>query len=227
MTTAVATRRSWWRVRDERSLFLLGTSLVALHVVDDTFLQPPAGTNAADHLAGGLVPLALLVWAAWAHGRVRAGWRGLLALTVGTFGVGIGALEAGYYTTAVGPSGDDFTGLLAIPAGLLLLGIGVVGLWRSRRRDGSLRRRVARRGLLVLAAALAAFFVAQSVLFAYAVTHIQRAYVPPDRLGVAHENVSFTTSDGLRLRGWYIPSRNGAAVVDFPGRLGTSRRGSQ
>ena len=221
MTTAVATRRSWWRVRDERSLFLLGTSLVALHVVDDTFLQPPAGTSAADHLAGGLVPLALLVWAAWAHGRVRAGWRGLLALTVGTFGVGIGALEAGYYTTAVGPSGDDFTGLLAIPAGLLLLGIGVVGLWRSRRRDGSLRRRVARRGLLVLAATLAAFFVAQSVLFAYAVTHIQRAYVPPDRLGAAHENVSFTTSDGLRLRGWYIPSRNGAAVVDFPGRLGT------
>ena len=221
MTTAVAARRSWWRLRDERSLFLLGTSLVALHVVDDSVLQPPAGTSAADHLAGGLVPLALLVWAAWAHGRVRAGWRGLLALTVGTFGVGIGALEAGYYTTAVGPSGDDFSGLLAIPAGLLLLGIGAIGLWRSRRRDGSLRRRVARRGLLVVAAALAAFFVAQPVLFAYAVTHIQRASVPPDQLGVAHEHVSFTTSDGLRLRGWYIPSRNGAAVVDFPGRLGT------
>ena len=71
------------------------------------------------------------------------------------------------------------------------------------------------------AAALAAFFVAQPVLFAYAVTHVQRAEVPEDELGVAHEDVSFTTSDGLTLHGWYIPSRNGAAIVDFPGRLGT------
>ena len=115
---------SRWRLRDERSVFLIGTALVALHAADDSFLQPPAGTSAADHLAGGLVPIALLAAAAWGHGRVRAGWRGLLALVVGVFGVGIGALEAGYYTIAVGPSGDDFTGLLPIPAGLLLVGLG-------------------------------------------------------------------------------------------------------
>jgi len=29
-----------------------------------------------------------------------------------------------------------------------------------------------------------------------------------------------TTSDGLRLAGWYVPSRNGAAVIAFPGRTG-------
>ena len=29
-----------------------------------------------------------------------------------------------------------------------------------------------------------------------------------------------TTSDGLRLAGWYVPSRNGAAVIAFPGRNG-------
>src|SRR3712207_8898024 len=43
--------------------------------------------------------------------------------------------EAGYYTTQVGPSGDDFTGLLCIPAGLTLLGIGIAALWRSRKRS--------------------------------------------------------------------------------------------
>ncbi len=75
--------------------------------------------------------------------------------------------------------------------------------------------------MLVVVAALAAYFVAQPVLFAYAVTHVQRAVVPADELGVAHEDVTFTTSDGLTLHGWYIPSRNGAAIVDFPGRLGT------
>jgi dienelactone hydrolase len=47
-----------------------------------------------------------------------------------------------------------------------------------------------------------------------------RAVVPPDRLGVAHEDVTFTTADGLELEGWYIPSRNGAAVIAFPGRNG-------
>ena len=161
---ATAVARPWrWRLRDERSLFLLGSALVALHVVDDSFLQPPAGTSAIDHLASGLVPLALLAAAAWAHGRSRSGWRGLLALVVGVFGVGIGALEAGYYTAAVGPSGDDFTGLLAIPAGVLLVGLGAVTLWRSRRRDGSMLRRVIRRALLALAGVLAAFFVAQQI----------------------------------------------------------------
>ena len=130
-------------------------------------------------------------------------------------------IEAGYYTTAVGPSGDDFTGLLAIPAGALLVGLGLWRLWQSRRRTGRLWRRLVRRSMLVVVAALAAYFVAQPVLFAYAVTHVQRAVVPEDELGVAHEDVTFTTSDGLTLHGWYIPSRNGAAVVDFPGRLGT------
>ena len=31
---------------------------------------------------------------------------------------------------------------------------------------------------------------------------------------------TLTTSDGLRLAGWYVPSRNRAAVIVFPGRRG-------
>ena len=34
----------------------------------------------------------------------------------------------------------------------------------------------------------------------------------------------FTTSDGLELEGWYVPSRNGAAVISFPGRAGTQKQ---
>jgi len=37
--------------------------------------------------------------------------------------------------------------------------------------------------------------------------------VTPTDYGLAYENVSFTTSDGLTLRGWYVPSTNGAAVI--------------
>jgi hypothetical protein len=60
-------------------LFALGVALIALHVVDDSFLQPQPGTSATDHLVSGLVPLALLGLAAWAHPRLSGGRRGALA----------------------------------------------------------------------------------------------------------------------------------------------------
>src|SRR5690242_10366595 len=126
-STPYAASRSRWLPRSEHSMFLLGTTIVALHVLDDTLVQPPAGTTAVDHLVGAMVPTALLGAAMWCFGRARAGWRAVLALSIATFGIGIGAIEAGYYTIAVGPSGDDFSGLLAILAGALLGGL---GLWR-------------------------------------------------------------------------------------------------
>src|SRR3954464_15127609 len=189
--------RSRWLSRNERWLFLLGTALVVLHVLDDTVLQPPAGTNAADHLVSALVPTVLLAAAVWGFGRVRAGWRAVLALSVGVFGIGIGVIEAGYYTVAVGPSGDDFTGLLAIPAGVLLVGLGLWRLWRSRRRTGSLWRRLVRRTMHVVVAVLAVYFVAQPVLFAYAVTHVQRAVVPEDELRVTPADQTLPNTHGL------------------------------
>jgi alpha/beta superfamily hydrolase len=47
--------------------------------------------------------------------------------------------------------------------------------------------------------------------------------VPPNHLGVAYEDVKFITSDRLELEGWYIPSKNGAAVIAFPGRNGPQK----
>jgi pimeloyl-ACP methyl ester carboxylesterase len=42
-------------------------------------------------------------------------------------------------------------------------------------------------------------------------THKPRAHI--GTFAVAHRDVTFTTSDGLRLSGWYVASRNGAAIV--------------
>jgi X-Pro dipeptidyl-peptidase-like protein len=201
----------------------LAIGVVALHVVDDSFLQPNPGTSAGDHLAGGLIPLAALVTAGALYGRLRPGARSATALLAGFFGV-LGGTEAVHYSRAGGPSGDDYTGLLSIVAGLVLLGIGGATLWTSRRRDDRLRRRYGRRALL----AVGGVFFAGALLFpvsvAYVITHVGRATVPPDALGVPHEDVRFTTSDGLTLQGWYIPSRNGAAVISFPGRASSQER---
>jgi uncharacterized protein len=155
--------------------------------------------------------------------RARPGLRGSIALLLGFFGV-LAGTEAFHYTRAVGPSGDDYTRLLSILAGLLLLGVGAVTLWRSRRRDDRLWWRYGRRLLLAAGVAFAAMAFLFPFALAYVVTHASRAHVPTADLGTAYENVAFTTSDGLRLKGWYIPSRNGAAVISFPGRASSQKR---
>jgi hypothetical protein len=216
-------REVWAHVATETGLARSALALVALHVADDNFLQPEPGTSPSDHLAGGLLPLALLAAAAYAYPRLRAGARGALALSVGLLAITVGAASGLYSTLAVGPSGDDFSGLLAIAAGLALVATGTFVLWRSRRREGSLLRRIVRRSLLAAAAALVAYGLLAPIGFGYVITHVLRPTVPTPDLRTAYESVSFETSDGLRLEGWYIPSKNGAAVIAFPGRSGPQK----
>jgi hypothetical protein len=52
------------RVWTEPVVARLALGAIALHVVDDNFLQPEPGTSASDHLVSGLVPLVLLGWVA-------------------------------------------------------------------------------------------------------------------------------------------------------------------
>jgi len=212
----------WSGGRHELTLFRVGIAVVALHVIDDNYISPQPGTSAGDHLVSGLVPLAVLGLAAWASPRLRGGRRGALALVFGVLGIAAG-IEAVDYTRKVGPSGDDFTGLLTIPAGLLLLGLGVVTLWRTRRSEGNRAWRYTRRLLFGAAGVVVVYALVVPIGLGYVTTHVGRAVVPANKLGVAYENVSFTTSDGLELEGWYVPSRNGAAVIAFPGRKGPQR----
>jgi len=209
--------------RRERALVLPAIGLIALHVVDDSFVQPQPGTSAADHLVSGLVPVAVLALAAVAYPRLRAGWRAILALVLGVFGVGT-ASEAWYYTREVGASGDDYTGLLGGAAGLVLLAVGVVTLWRSRRLDERMPRRYLRRALMCAAGLIAGVVVMFPLVSSYGYTHIARAVVPEPDLSADFEDVSFTTGDGLELTGWYVPSKNRAAVIAFPGRKGPQRQ---
>jgi fermentation-respiration switch protein FrsA (DUF1100 family) len=206
----------------EYILFCLGVGAIAIHVLDDSFMLPEPGTSAGDHLVSGLVPVAVLALIAAVYSRFRAGLRGAIALTIGFLGVVGGASEAGYYTISLGPERDDYTGLLMIAAGLLLLALGAVTLWKTRRRDRSLARRCLRRALTGAGSAVLAYQLL-SIAYAYGFTHAARAVVPEARLGTSYQDVTFTTSDGLKLAGWYIPSRNGAAVIAFPGRKGPQK----
>ncbi|HEX4719067.1 MAG TPA: alpha/beta fold hydrolase [Thermoleophilaceae bacterium] len=203
--------------------FRVATGILCVHIIDDNFLQPQSGTQAGDHLVSGLVPIALLLGIAAVYPRLRPGARAAWAITIGLFGVVMGASEAGYYSLAEGPSGDDFTGLLTIPAGLVLIAVGATTLWTTRRTDDRLARRYLRRLLLALGGVVVAYFLVFPLCLSYVFTHAARAGVPPPELGADYKQVAFRTADGLTLKGWYVPSRNGAAVIAAPGRAGSQR----
>jgi hypothetical protein len=221
--SVAAGRRAHACGRREQTTVVIAIGLIALHIVDDSFLEPQPGTSVTDHLVSGLVPLTVLALAAVAYPRLRAGWRAVVALLLGVFGLGT-ASEAWYFTREVGASGDDYTGLLAIPAGLMLLAVGVVTLWRSRRLDDRMPWRYLRRALIGVAGLIVGVIVVFPLVSSYGYTHIGRAVVPEPKLGADFEEVSFETDDGLELHGWYVPSRNNAAVIAFPGRKGPQRQ---
>jgi hypothetical protein len=220
---AARRRRAAGDGRRERALFLIAVGVIAVHVVDDSFVQPQPGTSAGDHLVSGLVPLGVLGLAAAVYPRLRGGARAAIALLLGVFGI-VAGIEAAHYTTQVGPSGDDFSGLLCIPAGAGLIGLGLVSLWTTRRRHGSLPRRVLRRVAIGVAALFVALFAVFPIGYAYVGTHAARPPVDEIDLGsAAVEDVTLHTSDGLQLEGSYVPSQNGAAVIVAFGRKGTQR----
>jgi len=194
--------------------------VVALHVVDDNYLHPQPGTSAGHHLASGLVPVAILLGVAVVYPRFRAGARAAVAMTFGALSLSFG-FPAVYHLLHDGISGDDYTGLLATAAGATLLLSGPMILWRSRKRGGSRRSRYLRRLLVTLLGALAAFlviaYVVFPVAFSYGYTHLGRTG-PLPAIGFPSERVTVTTDDSIELAATYVPSKNRAAVVVYPGR---------
>ena len=75
---------------------------------------------------------------------------------------------------------------------------------------------------IALAAVLVAYWLVVPVAIGILATHRPRADVAPTDLGRAYEEVTLQTSDGLDLAAWYVPSRNGAAVISYPTRAGSS-----
>jgi dienelactone hydrolase len=204
----------------ETTLFRVSLAAISIAVIDDAFLHPEQGTGASDHLAGGLVPLAVAALLTWIYPRLRAGARATASIACGVLAMAAGVADGVRHVAVDQLAGDDLAVMLGGVAGVVLVALGAVLLWRSRRLDEQPLRRYARRTVVAILAGAATLFVLVPATIAIVATHRAREPVAPASLGRAYERVAFTTADGLRLAGWYVPSRNRAAVVLSPGRRG-------
>lgn len=197
-------------------VYAAASVLVALHTAADAFLAPEQGTQWSDHLVPGLATLAVLAAAVGIFRVARPGLQAILAVVLGVLaleGAGLAVVDA----RNVGARGDDWTGFLLAPAGVALCVLGVVLLWRSRKGG---RLRWVRRAGAGVGALIGVYVVVAPLALAIAATHRPRQVVSPADLGRPYERVTVRTSDGLALAGWYVRSRNGAAVISYPTRKG-------
>jgi uncharacterized protein len=206
-------------VASEAGVVRLALGLAAIPIVDDSFVHPEPGTSAGDHLLSGLVPLAVLAAVALVGPKLRAGFRAALYMTLGAivFVVGVPGV---YYLSDGSASFDDYSAFLAFPAALILLASGPVILWKARKIGGSRWRRYTRRLLNVVIAVVAAPLIFALLIFPiafpYGYVHVADTTAIP-ALGLGEEAVTVTTSDGLELTAAYVPSRNRAAMIVYPG----------
>jgi pimeloyl-ACP methyl ester carboxylesterase len=180
------------------------------------FLVPLAALLVAAVLADAgprlLLVVALPVLVAAALGsRLPRSVDASLAVLLGVLALGAGLISR--------------TGLLVV-AGALYVVAGVTGGWgvnRGRRPGRAWTNRV----LTAIGAVFVAFLVVYPTLLTVDFLAKPRDPIDQTALGLPHEHVVFPASDGVRLAGWYVPSRNGSAVVLVHGgggdRQGTIR----
>ncbi len=203
-----------WRI----TWFAIPLAIAWVHMLDAAIIHPQVHASWLEHVLhvslAAWGPPALLVL----YGRLSRGWKGLLCIAVGL----LAGLVGGVLHLAGVIRNDewvrsDYTGVAMIPAGIVLLVVGLVlvTLAPHRLRYRFVVAPIALMGALVLGE------IVGGTLF---ITHVPRYVIHPVDLGAPYEDVSFQSEDGLTLRGWYVPSKNGAAVAVMHGSGGSRVR---
>jgi pimeloyl-ACP methyl ester carboxylesterase len=203
----------------ERPLLAGGLALVALHLLDLTFSG--SHTSALSVL---LIVAAPLAWFA-ARPRVTRATRVVLGVVIGLLSVGFGVASHGLHLVNSGLDRYDLTGLGMIAGGLLLVAAGLTAVAAPRRvPPRAVPRRLAHGAGWLVGAFV--FFITLVMPFAMAlqITHAPRWEIQESSLGISHEEVRIKASGGRTLSAWYIPSRNGAAVLVGHGSGGSRER---
>jgi hypothetical protein len=200
----------------QAAVFKGAVALALLHAFDDAIVHRGAGVDLSQHALGLLLCVAIGAASIAAFAKLRVGARSLLALGLGSAATANGVAHA-MHVEAHGPSSGDFTGLVALAAGLTLVGLAAWMPWRHRGEGAPTRgRRIGVRVTGSLATAALLVFAAVPVGLGIAEIHKGRSPIPaaPDH---SYAEVAFEATDGARIAGWYRPSANGASVIVLHG----------
>ena len=197
-------------------VFAAAVALALLHAFDDAFLLPGGGVPLTQHAPAFGIALAATGLAVWRFRSLRPGVQSALAFSFGALAMINGGRHA-HHALTEGLSANDVTGVLALVAGIVLVGLAAWIPFRHRG-EGSWPARLIVPPLLVLSIV----FLFGPVGMAIVDIHSLHRPVgsPPS---AAYKTVHFTASDGVRLEGWYRPSRNGASVLMISGGGGNRR----
>lgn len=167
--------------------------------------------------AGAVLWIATVAWAS-SNSHQHVG-RALVAFGSGSCAMAAGLGLAVPHLTKVGLSVVSVAGVALVLGGLALAWQGAQVLTRMA---GRLTRLV-----LVPLLGMTALLAIWCVGVAVAATNVPRTEVgdrTPAAANLTFDEVTFETDDGVTLSAWYIPSRNGAAVVLVHG-AGSTRSG--
>ncbi|MDA0162988.1 alpha/beta hydrolase [Solirubrobacter ginsenosidimutans] len=199
----------------ETVVFTAATGVALLHALDDAFLGRQPGVGFMQHALGALVALLGAVGAVSLFPRVRPSARAAFALLFGSLALVNGALHI-KHLGAESMAASDLTGVLAAVAGGALVLLAAYIPFRHRGAGAtSTRRRWAYRVLAVPATLVGLLMI---VMMGVALTETHKFRTP---IGAApsgdYREVAFKADDGVKLSGWYRPTRNGATVIVLHG----------
>jgi uncharacterized protein len=206
----------------EALVFSVAAAVSLVHAFDDAFLFPGGGVPVTQHALAFGIALVASVAGAVKFDSLRPGVRATLAFTFGVLAAVNGGRHA-HHIINEGTTSNDVTGVLALAAGVVFVGLAAWIPFRHRGQGAATpARRWAIRVLLLPAAVLLVTFFYMPVAIAIVDIHsLPRAIgTAPD---ASYKTVSFTASDGIDLEGWYRPSQNGASVLMISGGGGNRR----
>ena len=221
MSTTTARQRAPWRIGSaprvgrrapETTIFTAAIAVALLHVLDDAFVHREPGVGPGQHLLAVVVSLILSVGAVYAFPYLRPAARSAVAVFFAALATVDGAMHA-KHIAAESLAAADVTGVLALAAGVVLIGLAAALLWLHRGEgEVSGRRRWAYRIAAVPVGLLLALYTVVPIGTAITETHKYREHIgaPPS---ADYREVAFDASDGVHLSGWYRPTRNGATLL--------------
>jgi hypothetical protein len=155
-----------------------------------------------------IVVIGLFAAAFWLQRSGRTRLAAVVSTVVGAVGVIAGIGVGLMHLVKSGPLVPMVAGLVVLAGGLALLIAGTVAL--IRLLPGWWRLLAIPVVYVMLEVVL---FPVTAAVYAVNVPAGQLGSVNPSSRGLAYTPVAFKSSDGVRLAGWYVSSRNGAAVI--------------